>query len=114
VAQFSNLGSTSTSNDLVAKPKSRRVFASVRIITWLAMALFLVAFTLVPQGITVPWNAYFLLFGPVIVVDLTAIVGFIFCRLTRQKISFAYLFDVVGGHGRRVVCHLVCASTQMV
>ncbi len=30
-------------------------------------------------------------FGPVITVALAAIIGFIFCRLTQRKISFAYL-----------------------
>jgi len=63
----------------------------VRAHTWIAVALFLVALLLVPLGITVLWSVYLLLFGPVIAIDLAAIVGFIVCRLTRRKISFAYL-----------------------
>jgi hypothetical protein len=31
------------------------------------------------MGITLFWSVYFMLFGPVIVVDLAAIVGFIVC-----------------------------------
>jgi uncharacterized membrane protein len=81
----------SNSTSSVAKPKSRRVLASVRILTWLAVALFLIAFALAPRGITVLWSGYLLLFGPVIIVDLAAVVGFITCCLMRQKISFAYL-----------------------
>jgi hypothetical protein len=76
---------------MIAKPKSSRTVTSVRILTWLAVALFLPAFLLMPMGITVFWSVYFMLFGPVIAVDLAAIVGFISCRLKRQKISFAYL-----------------------
>jgi hypothetical protein len=79
----------STSINLIAKPKNRAV-TSVRIFTWLAVALFLTAFLLVPRGITVFWSLYLLLFGPVIAVDLAAIVSFVVCRLTRRKISFAY------------------------
>ena len=80
----------STSTNSVAKPRSRRLLVSARILAWLAVALFLIAFALVPQGITVFWSSYLLLFGPVIVVDLAAVVGFIACCLMRQKISFAY------------------------
>jgi uncharacterized membrane protein len=90
----------STSADTIAKSKNSRGILSVTILTWMAVALFLIAFLLAPQGITVLWSGYLLLFGPVIVVDLAAIVGFIVCRLMRRKISFAYLLMslfVMGG-----------------
>ncbi len=76
---------------MIAKAKSDRGILSVRILTWVAVALFLPAFLLVPTGITVFWGVYFIFFGPVIAVDLAAIVGFIVCRFTRRKIWFAYL-----------------------
>jgi hypothetical protein len=81
----------SASSDMIAKPKSDRGILSVRILTWVAVALFFPAFLLVPMGITVFWSVYFMLFGPVIAVDLAAIIGFTICRLTGRKISFAYL-----------------------
>jgi uncharacterized membrane protein len=79
-----------TSTDSIAKPNDRAV-KSVRILTWLAVALFLIACLVVPTGITVFWSVYFILFGPVIVVDLAAIIGFVVCRIIRRQISFAYL-----------------------
>jgi len=79
----------STSTDMIAKPKSSRGVLAVRILTWLAVVLVIVE--PVPMGFTISWSMYFLLFGPVIVVDLAAIVGFIICRLKRRKILFAYL-----------------------
>ena len=78
------------SADSIAKPKSRAV-AFARIFTWLAVALFLLACSLSPRGITVPWGVYLFMFGPVVAVDLTAIFGFAFCRDINQRISFAYL-----------------------
>jgi hypothetical protein len=81
----------STSADMIAKPRNDRGILSVRILTWVAVALFLPAFLLAPQGTTVFWSGYFMLFGPVIAVDLAAMIGFIVCRLRRRKISFAYL-----------------------
>jgi hypothetical protein len=78
------------STESVAKPKNRAV-RLVRILTWLAVALFLIAYFLVPMGITVFWNVYLFLFGPVIAVDLAAIIGFIVCRITRRQVSFMYL-----------------------
>lgn len=80
----------SVSADLTAKPKSRLV-KSVRILTWLAVALFLIGYFLVPRGITVFWSVYLVLFGPVIAVDLIAIIGFVVCRVTGRHISFVYL-----------------------
>jgi hypothetical protein len=80
----------SAPTNLTAKPKDRAV-TSVRILTWLAVALFLIAYFVVPMGITVFWSVYLLLFGPVIVVDVAAIVGFIICRVMRRRISLAYL-----------------------
>ena len=79
----------STSIDTVAKPKSSRGVLLVRILTWLAVVLSLVQ--PIPMGFTISWSMYFMLFSPVIVVDLAALVGFIICRLKRRKISFAYL-----------------------
>jgi hypothetical protein len=81
----------STSADLIANPQSNRGILSVRILTWLAVALFLIAFLLVPRGITVFWSVYLLFLGPVIAVDLAAILGFAICRLMGRRISFAYL-----------------------
>jgi hypothetical protein len=90
----------STSTDLIANPQSNRHILSVRILTWLAVALFLGAFLLVPRGITVFWSVYLLFFGPVIAIDLAAIICFAVCRLLRRRISFAYLLislAVLGG-----------------
>lgn len=72
----------------------------MRILTWLAAALFMLAFLLVPRGITIFWSTYLLFFGPPIAVGLAAIVGFVVCRLTHRLLSFAYLMislAVVGG-----------------
>jgi hypothetical protein len=80
-----------TSAELITKPQSNRGVLSIRILTWVAVALFLIAFLLVPRGITVFWSMYFLFLGPVIAVDLAAIIGFVICRLMRRRISFAYL-----------------------
>jgi len=63
----------------------------VRFLTWLAVALFLVALLLIPRGITVFWPEYLLIYGTVIVVDFAAIVSFGVCRFLRRRISFAYL-----------------------
>jgi len=75
----------------VEKPKNDRGILPVRILTWFAVALFLVAFLLIPRGITVFWSLYLLIYGPVIVVDLAAVTGFLICHLMRRRISFAYL-----------------------
>jgi|SRR5215471_14858658 len=77
--------------DTTEKLKSGRGVLVVRLLTWLAVALFLVVFLLIPRGITVFWSLYLLMYGPVIVVDLAAIVGFVACRLWQRRISFAYL-----------------------
>src|SRR5947208_2601321 len=90
----------STSADLAAKPQSNRGILCVRILTWLAVVLFLIAFLLVPRGITLFWSVYLLFFGPVIAIDLAAIIGFVVCRLMWQRISLAYLLislAVIGG-----------------
>ena len=79
----------STSTETIVKPKSSRGVLTVRILTWLAVVLCLIQ--PVPMGFTISWAMYFLLFGPVIIVDLAAIVGFIICRLKRRNISLAYL-----------------------
>ena len=81
----------STSADTIAGAKSNRGILAVRVLSWSAVALFLVAFVLVPRGVTVFWSVYLLFFGPVIVIDLAAIVGFVLCISMRRKISFAYL-----------------------
>jgi hypothetical protein len=80
----------SASTNLTTMQKNRAV-GSVRILSWLAVVLFLIAYFLIPMGITVFWSTYLLFFGPVIVVDVAAIAGFIVCRLTGRRISFAYL-----------------------
>jgi len=77
--------------DSITKPKAWPV-TLVRILTWLAVVLFLIAYFLVPMGITIFWSVYFIMFGPVIAVDLAALVGFIACRIARRQISLAYLF----------------------
>jgi hypothetical protein len=81
----------SASADTMSRPKSNRGVLAVRVLSWAAAALFLVAFVLVPRGITVFWSVYLLFFGPVISVAVAAIVGFVVCISTRRKISFAYL-----------------------
>src|SRR5690242_9848073 len=78
--------------DSTAVPRSKRSVLSVRILTWLSVALFLIARLLVPRGITVFWSTYLLFFGPVIVVDLAAMIGFVVCRCMHRQVSFAYLF----------------------
>ena len=80
----------STLADSITKPKAWAV-TLVRVLTWLAVVLFLIAYFLVPMGITVFWSIYFMIFGPVIAVDLAALVCFIACRIARRQISFAYL-----------------------
>ena len=62
---------------VTAKPKSDRLALFVRILTWLAVALFFATLLVVPRGITVFWSTYILLFGPAILVDLVAVVGFV-------------------------------------
>jgi hypothetical protein len=80
-----------TSVDTTSGPKNNRGTLPVKILVWSAVVLFLVAFVLVPRGITVFWSLYLLFFGPVIVVDLAAIVGFVVCVSMRRRISLAYL-----------------------
>src|SRR5579859_2465489 len=76
----------------------------VRFLTWLAVALFLVAFfLLMPRGITVFWPEYLLIYGTVIVVDLAAILSFVMCRLLQRNISFAYL--VISSAVMAAVCY---------
>src|SRR5690242_1379437 len=90
----------SASTDLTTAPRANRAILSVRIFTWLAAALFLPAFLLVPRGITVFWSAYLLFFGPAIAVALAAVTAFVVCRLTHRQVSFAYLIislAVLGG-----------------
>lgn|SRR5690348_1218222 len=77
--------------DTIAKPKNKRGVLFVRILTWLALILFVAADLLVPRGITVFWSTYLLLFGPAILLDFAAVVGFVVCRLAHRKISYAYL-----------------------
>src|SRR6266404_3885048 len=65
---------------------------TVRILTWVAVVLFVVVFLIAPCGITVPWDLYFILFGPIILVDVSALFGFVFCRLRGHSVSLAYAF----------------------
>ena len=81
----------SASTNTNAEDRCSRGVLPVRILTWLAVALFLIVFLLMPRGITVFWSVYLLFYGPVIGISLVAGVGFAVCRLTGQKISVAYL-----------------------
>ena len=88
------------SANLTTAPRGNRAILWVRILTWLAAALFLPAFLLVPRGITVFWSTYLLFFGPAIALALAAIIGFVVCRLRRRQVSFTYLMislAVLGG-----------------
>jgi hypothetical protein len=74
----------------IAKPKSSRLVLSVRILTWLALSLFIIVSCFAPHGITVSWDEYFMGFGPIILVDFAALTGFVVCRLKGRTISFMY------------------------
>lgn len=79
----------SVSTDIVLKPKRNWGVLLVRILTWLSVIYALLM--PIPVGFTISWDAYYLLFGPVVALDLAAIIGFIVCRVRRQKISFVYI-----------------------
>ena len=64
----------------------------VKILAWVAVCLFLAAFLMIPRGITVFWSVYLLFYGPVILVDLAAILGFIRCHAMRRRVSIACLW----------------------
>jgi len=81
----------SVSADTIVEDRCTRGILPVRILTWVAIALFVIAYLLMPRGITVFWSAYLLFYGPVIAVSLAAVIGFAVCRLTGRKISVAYL-----------------------
>jgi hypothetical protein len=86
--------------DFTGMPRSNRPVLWVRILTWLAVVFFLIAFLLVPRGITVFWSVYLLFFGPVIAVALSALTGFVVCRLKHRQVSLVYLLillAVLGG-----------------
>jgi hypothetical protein len=72
------------------EPKKSRAVTTVRILTWLAVALFLIVLLIVPRGITVFWSVYFTLFAPILLVDVSALVAFAYCRLKRHSVSPAY------------------------
>ncbi len=74
----------------VAEPRNGRIIPAARILAWLAVALFLFVYLLAPRGITVFWDFYIILFGPIVVVALSALVLFIICRLKGHSISVAY------------------------
>src|SRR4051812_12326323 len=74
------------------EPKKNRAIRTVRILTWLAVTLFLVVLAIMPRGITVFWNVYFILFGPVILVDASALFAFVFCSQRGHRVSHAYAF----------------------
>ncbi len=76
-------------NPPIAPPKSR-VVRTVRILTELAVTLFVVVLFIVPRGITVPWGYYLVLFAPVILVDVSALAVFAYCRLRRLSVSPVY------------------------
>ena len=76
--------------------KTSRAVTAVRMLTWLAVALFLVVLLTVPRSITVPWSLYFILFAPIIVTDISALFAFVYCRVRRLPVSPAYaLMSVV-------------------
>jgi hypothetical protein len=56
----------------------------------MAVVVFLIVFLIAPRGITVPWDFYFILFGPLLLLDVSALLGFAFCRLKGHSVSFAY------------------------
>jgi hypothetical protein len=69
--------------------KSRAV-KTVKFLTLITVALFSAVFLIVPTGITVPWNLYFVLFAPIIIIDVSALTAFGYCRSKRYEISIAY------------------------
>lgn len=69
---------------------------TVRVLTWIAVALFFIAFLIVPTGITVPWGLYLILFSPIIVTDASALIAFGYCRSRHHAISFAYAALCIG------------------
>ena len=77
------------------EPKKSRAVTTVRILTWLAVALFLVVLLIVPRGITVPWSLYCILFTPIIATDLSALFAFGYCRVRRHAVSPAYALMAV-------------------
>jgi len=96
-----------TSVDRPSGPKGNRGTLSVKILVWSAVVLFFLAFLLAPRGVTVFWSAYLLFFGPVIVVDLAAIVGFVVCVSIWRRIFLSIPFDFARCDGRRLLRHLV-------
>jgi len=63
---------------------------TVRILTWIAVELFFLVFLLAPTGITVSWGFYLVLFSPIIVIDISALIAFGYCKARRHPISLAY------------------------
>lgn len=80
----------------VASSRTTWAGLSVRILTWVATVLFTALFALAPRGITVPWDEYLMVFGPVVLIDLAAILGFLACRVRHRPVSFAYLLMSLG------------------
>jgi hypothetical protein len=78
------------SPDLARAPKKSRAVTAVRVLTWVAVVLFLVVLLIVPRGITLPWSLYFILFTPIVATDLSALFVFVYCRVRRQAVSPAY------------------------
>src|SRR5690242_3035812 len=72
------------------EPKRNWAILAVRTLTWLSVGLFLGVAVIAPTGVTVPWTLYFILFGPVVAFDVSALIVFAFCRLHHQAVSFAY------------------------
>ena len=79
-----------TSTSSIVKSEGIWAVRSVRILTWLAVALFMVVFLFAPRGITVPWDLYLIGFAPIILVDFASLIGFVVCRLKGRRISVAY------------------------
>ena len=81
---------------LPPKPKWLWIVVLVKGFTWISLLwLFALGF-LAPTGITVPWDLYLVLFGPVTSFALAALVGFVICRMKGAFISWAYAATSIG------------------
>lgn len=75
--------------------KSRAV-PTVKVLSYIALALFYVVFLDAPTGITVPWGDYLVYFTPIIITDVSALVAFGYCRSNDHAISWGYAALCVG------------------
>jgi hypothetical protein len=56
----------------------------------MGVVVLLIAFLIAPRQTTVPWDFYFVLVGPILLFDVSALLGFVLCRLNGHSVSFAY------------------------